>query len=224
MSEHEKVLKEGQWLTRRVWDLVSHAGDAVGARLYVVQGGYRAQHGGGASASAGTHDAGDVLDISVGNLSRSQALGVVAFLREHYGVAWLRSPEFGWPESAGGPHIHCVMADSHDPLSPGARQQVDDYDVGRNGLASGTRDPHPRPSRRTHWALEDDVTPEQLDAAIERVVRRLMPEIAKSVWHFMLEDQAAPKDEQGSAPKVYAATILRRIRSNAAWLVKREQE
>jgi hypothetical protein len=184
-----------------------------------MQGGFRALQGGGVSASAGTHDQGDVFDLSVSGLDLGEQLEVVDILRGHYGCAWIRTPAYGWPASAGGPHIHCVMADSHHRLSGAAQQQVHDYDNGYNGLANRRADPHPRPIRRDHWE-EDEMTPEQLDAAIERAVRRLLPDIAKAVWHFMLEDTGSTDDPK---PEVYAATILRRIRSNVSWLVRREQ-
>jgi hypothetical protein len=145
-SPNDKITRNGQTLTRRVWDLIAAVGKENGVTLQVGQGGFKA--GSGASASAGTHDRGDVFDIRINGMSRSKCLAVVNDFREWYGDAWLRSPEFGWPASAGGSHIHVVMADSHYALSRGAQQQVTAYNNGRNGLASNARDPHPRPARQ----------------------------------------------------------------------------
>jgi hypothetical protein len=145
-SPHDKITRNGQTLTRRVWDLIAAVGRENGVTLRVTQGGFK--NGGGAAASGSTHDKGDVYDISVSGLSRSKALAVVDDFRRWYGDAWLRTPEFGWPSSAGGPHIHVVQADSHYALSRGAQQQVAAYNNGRNGLRNNARDPHPRPARQ----------------------------------------------------------------------------
>lgn len=145
-SPHDKITRNGATLTRRVWELIAAVGRENGVTLRVVQGGFRAGHG--ATASAGTHDMGDVYDLSIAGMTRTKALAVVVDLREWYGDAWLRTPEFGWPRSAGGSHIHVVQADSHYALSRGAQQQVAAYNNGRNGLRSNLRDPHPRPPRQ----------------------------------------------------------------------------
>jgi hypothetical protein len=100
----------------------------------------------GVSASAGTHDGGGAVDLSIAGMSEAAALRLVDQLRRRNGCAWLRTPKYGWPASAGGPHIHCIVRDEPG-LSSGARQQVHDYDNHRNGLASGARDPHPRPTQ-----------------------------------------------------------------------------
>jgi hypothetical protein len=150
-SQHDIVSRGGKTLTRRVWGLIDHVGRKVGKPLIVVQGGFRAGHG--ASASAGTHDKGDVYDISVANLTAAQQLVVVAELRAYYGLAYVRNPKYGWPASAGGAHIHVVQADSHYALSRGAQQQVVAYNRGRNGLRSNLPDPHKRPATRTHFTL-----------------------------------------------------------------------
>jgi hypothetical protein len=150
-SPNDKINKGGAILTRRVWGLVAHVGHKVGKPLTVVQGGFRAGHG--ASASAGTHDKGDVYDISIRNLTYDERLEAVEEFRAWYGDAWLRDPAHGWPASAGGPHIHVVQADSYYALAPGAQQQVRAYNLGRNGLRSNARDPFARPHTRRHFVL-----------------------------------------------------------------------
>jgi hypothetical protein len=148
-SPNDKLTRNGQTLTRRVWELIADVGHENGVALVLVQGGFKAGHG--ASASAGTHNKGDVYDISIRGLTRTKQLAVVRDLREWYGDAWLRTPEFGWPSSAGGPHIHVVQADSYYALSSGAKQQVAAYNNGRNGLRSNLRDPFFRPVTRRHF-------------------------------------------------------------------------
>jgi hypothetical protein len=150
-SPNDKVSRGGIVLTRRVWGLVAHVGHKVGKPLTVVQGGFRAGHG--ASASAGTHDKGDVYDISIRNLTYAERLEAVEEFRAWYGDAWLRDPAHGWPASAGGPHIHVVQADSYYALAPGAQQQVRAYNLGANGLRSNARDPFARPHTRRHFVL-----------------------------------------------------------------------
>jgi hypothetical protein len=154
-SPNTKVTRNGQVLTQRVWDMIADVGRENGVTLHVVQGGFKG--GGGASASAGTHDSGDVFDLSVDGLSRSKRLAVVNDLREWYGDAWLRTPKYGWTST--GPHIHCVQADSFYALSRGAQQQVVAYNNGRNGLANNGRDPHPRPTPRRHFTVVAPVPP-----------------------------------------------------------------
>lgn len=148
MSENDLINKSGKLLTRRVWNLIDHVEAVTNTTLVVIQGGFR--DGDGASASSGTHDKGDVYDISVDNMSEAEALEVVWELRKWYGDAWLRSSKFGWTST--GAHIHCVQADSYYALSREAMQQVAAYNNGRNGLANNGPDPHPRPTTRYHFS------------------------------------------------------------------------
>lgn len=131
-------------VTPRVRDLLADARAAAklpAGSARVMQGSYNA---GKVGASAGTHDAGGAVDLSIAGLSNVQALTLVNQLRRRNGCAWLRSPAYGWPASAGGPHIHVIVRDEPG-LSAGARAQVAAYDKGLNGLASKARDPHGRP-------------------------------------------------------------------------------
>jgi hypothetical protein len=106
-----------------------------GFKLRLVQGSFNP---GGVAASAGTHDGGGALDVSVRGLSEDQIRHRVQSLRQAGWAAWHRfSPPFS------GPHIHAIAIG--DPLlSAGAKSQVEDYKRGRNGLAGHARDPDPR--------------------------------------------------------------------------------
>lgn len=142
MSDRDKITRNGKTLTRRVWALIEDVEKEVGLQLTVVQGSYHS----GTSQSAGTHDRGGAIDISVHGMSESTAIKVCTAFRKRYGDAWYRSPKYGWPSNLSGPHIHVIVADEPD-LSQGAKNQVAAYNRGENGLASHARDPFPRPTQ-----------------------------------------------------------------------------
>ncbi|MEV6521378.1 peptidoglycan-binding protein [Longispora sp. NPDC051575] len=97
--------------------------------------------------SAGTHDGGGVVDISVAGLSTTQRWRLVLALRTIGFAAWLRTPEQGFPF-----HVHAVAV-SDPELSAPAQRQVHDYYFGRNGLASHAPDDTPTAYRApfTWW-------------------------------------------------------------------------
>ena len=144
MAGSPRLTINGKTLTRRVWALLGdakHAADIPDGAARVVQGSWS----GNVRASAGTHNGGGAFDLSVAGLSRDKQLRLVHELRRRNVAAWLRSPEFGWPSRLGMAHIHGIVRD--DPgLSWGARSQAIAYRLGRNGLASRRKDPHPRPA------------------------------------------------------------------------------
>jgi hypothetical protein len=164
----------GQTLDSRVWALIEDAAHAVGVGYVVVQGSWSSSVG----ASAGTHAGGGAFDLRSRDYTRAQALAMVAELRKRNVCAWWRTPEFGWPATAGGPHIHGIVRDEPG-LSPAAARQVADYDRGLNGLASHGRDPFPRPPQHPYQPgptvpapppPEDDVTPAEAQAMIAAAV------------------------------------------------------
>lgn len=108
-----------------------------------------------ASASAGTHDGGGVLDVSVRGLTKSQRWRTVKALRTVGFAAWQRTPsQCGGCWSA---HIHAVAIGDTDMWQRdrgyGNRDQVADYFVGRNGLAGHAKDDTPTKYRApfTTW-------------------------------------------------------------------------
>jgi hypothetical protein len=105
-------------------------------RITPTQGGYNR---GGVPASAGTHDAGAAVDLSVSGWSTAQIDAVVRLMRECGWAAWYRPYIRNlWPS-----HIHAIRVG--DPsASRGAKAQVADYEAGRNGLANRGRDTGPR--------------------------------------------------------------------------------
>jgi hypothetical protein len=102
--------------------------------LVLLQGSYTSAN----PSSAGTHDGGGVIDISVTNLTTTQRWETVRALRTVGFAAWLRNPSQGsWPY-----HIHAAAVSDPD-LAPAARDQIHDYYFGKNGLANHAPRRHP---------------------------------------------------------------------------------
>jgi len=140
-AEYAKVTRDGVTIAARLDQLLDVAAWALGTDFRVTQGSYT----GSVGASGGTHDGGGAVDISVLNpqLSTGQRDDLVLILRQLGCAAWLRNPSQGdWPY-----HIHAIDSGAND-ASPQAEGQVDDYNAGRNGLASGGPDDGPPGSPR----------------------------------------------------------------------------
>jgi hypothetical protein len=132
----------GVRLNQRTINAVLCAERILGFKVRITQGSYNA---GGVSASAGTHDGGGALDISVKDPKTGVLFPMIRRLRIRDafrrvgGAAWLRTPaQSDWPW-----HVHVIMQGDPD-LSSGARKQVTAYRNNRNGLASNGRDDGPR--------------------------------------------------------------------------------
>lgn len=132
--------------------------------FFVTQGSYQA--GAGDPKSAGTHDRGGVVDLRwCGHTYCLRALRMAGM------AAWHRTPKQGpWPD-----HIHAVVI-GHPLLANLADEQVDDYLVGRNGLAHSAPDDGPRlsPIPRPVWPWPPKKKrPEQIRAALKLLRARL---------------------------------------------------
>jgi hypothetical protein len=155
----DKITKNGQTLTARMWQLLEDAYTAAGMDpdryLVVTQGSYKG--GSGASASGSTHDGGGAADLRTWNLPASQQANlcqnVVVELRKRNGCAWYRDQAHGGFD----PHIHVIVRDE-PALSSGARWQVSEYDRVHNGLSNQGPDYHPRPIQRP-YQFDDGGTP-----------------------------------------------------------------
>lgn len=138
--EHEinvgpRTTYSGKTVNQRTRDMLAKADSLIAHSIVVTQGSYNA---GGVAASAGTHDGGGAVDISAANLTTTQRWQTVQALRKVGFAAWLRNPNQGpWPY-----HIHAIAIGDTD-LASGARDQVADYYVGKNGLASHAADDTP---------------------------------------------------------------------------------
>lgn len=125
----------GLTVNERTRRMLAAADAAVPFALVLSQGSYNP---GGDPTSAGTHDGGGVVDLSVDRLTSLQRWQAVKALRTVGFAAWLRTPNQGdWPA-----HIHAV-AIGDTAVSAVARNQVADHYVGRNGLASHLADNTP---------------------------------------------------------------------------------
>lgn len=127
---------DGRTVNERTRSMLRAAEGILGRSIVLDQGSYNP---GGDPSSAGTHDGGGVVDVSVAGMSTATRTAVVRALRQVGFAAWLRSPAQGdWPW-----HIHAAAISDTD-LSSQAQHQVGDYYLGLNGLANRQPDDGPR--------------------------------------------------------------------------------
>jgi hypothetical protein len=136
-----RVSTGGVILNTRTQSMLTEAKRLLGRNLVVDQGSYNP---GGDPTSAGTHDGGGVVDLSVKGMSSATRVKIVRVLRNVGFAAWVRSPAQGnWPW-----HIHAAAISDTD-LSRQAQNQVGDYYLGLNGLANRGKDDGPKVTIRT---------------------------------------------------------------------------
>src|SRR4051794_6497803 len=136
-----RLTYHGATMNTRTKAMLVEAERVLGASLGITQGSYNP---GGDPDSAGTHDGGGVLDISVSGMTEARQTTVVRRLREVGFAAWRRTPDQGnW-----GFHIHAVAISDTD-MSPSAQHQVGDYYLGKNGLANHAPDDGPQVTKVT---------------------------------------------------------------------------
>lgn len=104
----------------------------LNSKLVVTQGSYNT----GVSASAGTHDGGGALDISVRGYSSANADKVVKAMRMAGFAAWRRGVGDSLP-----PHIHAIAIGDRRATQI-AKNQVAEYFRGGDGLVGSRRDIH----------------------------------------------------------------------------------
>lgn len=104
----------------------------VSKPFYIVQGSYTS----GVAASGTTHDGGGALDIRTWDRSREDVVKMVKALRMAGFAAWKRGyGDDGFDEV----HIHAIAIGDRD-LSSSARDQVQEYFAGGDGLVGSTGD------------------------------------------------------------------------------------
>ncbi|MER6815951.1 peptidoglycan-binding protein [Spirillospora sp. NPDC000708] len=131
-----KVQRDGYTVDARTQAMLAEAERLLGFTLVLSQGSYNP---GGDPSSAGTHDGGGVVDISVTGMSAATRTSVARALRQVGFAAWVRNPNQGdWPW-----HIHAAAINDTD-LSSQAQHQTGDYYLGLNGLADRGADDGPR--------------------------------------------------------------------------------
>lgn len=128
------------YATDYMWDWWRGTCDALGFTPTVIQGGFMVRNGGGASESAGYHDAGGCLDLRVWDLTTQQVDQVIRATRRRGAGSWVRDAQRGGMD----PHIHLVLG-TDSPLASGAAWQWSEYVEGNDGLAGRGADYEWRP-------------------------------------------------------------------------------
>src|SRR5690606_20329079 len=84
-----KTTFSGRTVNQRTYDMLVAAESMLAHNIVLIQGSYTA---GGVGASAGTHDGGGAVDVSVSDLTNAQRLETVKAMRAVGFAAWLRTP------------------------------------------------------------------------------------------------------------------------------------
>jgi peptidoglycan hydrolase-like protein with peptidoglycan-binding domain len=136
-------IRRGVVINTRTRSMLAAAEKILGRKLVLSQGSYNP---GGDPTSAGTHDGGGVVDISVKGMTSAYRVKVAKALRTVGFAAWVRNPsQADWPW-----HIHAVAISDTD-LSSQAQHQAGDYYLGKNGLANRGRDDGPKVTPIRTW-------------------------------------------------------------------------
>jgi len=134
----------GERVNTRTKNMLAAADALLSFSITLSQGSYTSAN----PSSAGTHDGGGVVDVSVTSLTTTQRWQTVKALRTVGFAAWLRNPSQGdWPY-----HIHAAAVLDPD-MAEAARNQIYDYYIGKNGLANHAADDTPTAYRMpfTWW-------------------------------------------------------------------------
>ncbi|MET0133409.1 MAG: peptidoglycan-binding protein [Kibdelosporangium sp.] len=135
-----RLTYHGKTMNTRTKAMLVEAERLLNRQLGITQGSYNP---GGVGASAGTHDGGGALDISVSGMTAATRTAVALQLRKVGFAAWVRTPAQGFDY-----HIHAIAVSDPDQSS-GAQHQSGDYYLGKNGLASGAADDGPATTKVT---------------------------------------------------------------------------
>jgi peptidoglycan hydrolase-like protein with peptidoglycan-binding domain len=142
VSAGARLTYHGKTMNTRTKAMLVEAERLLGMDLGITQGSYNP---GGVGASAGTHDGGGALDISVSGMSAATRTTVARQLRVVGFAAWIRTPAQGFAY-----HIHAIALADPDQSS-GAQHQSGDYYLGMNGLAGRGADDGPAVSPKRTW-------------------------------------------------------------------------
>lgn len=148
VSAGRHVLYDGHTVNARTRNMMRAASRRLGKGcvIGITQGSYNP---GGVGASAGTHDGGGAVDVDLSQRCGKKTRTVVRAMRIVGFAAWHRPYIRGlWNE-----HIHGIAISDPD-LSSGAANQVWDYYIHRDGLASHAKDTGPQVGFRTWEAYK----------------------------------------------------------------------
>lgn len=154
VKPYAKTTYDGKVVDRITKAALKKAARRLGYDLTILQGSYNA---GGVSASAGTHDGGGVVDLAPWDWeNKVHVLRAIGF------AAWHRPAISGlW-----GEHIHAVLI-GNEQLSPDAREQVQQYYNGQNGLANHGQDDFWRPDPIPVFKLHVKTRGKRIDQALD---------------------------------------------------------
>ncbi|GAB2980283.1 peptidoglycan-binding protein [Saccharothrix stipae] len=142
VSAGSRVTYRGALMNTRTKAMLVEAERLLGRSLTITQGSYNP---GGVPGSAGTHDGGGALDISVSGMTATTRTAVTKALRQVGYAAWVRTPAQGFDY-----HIHAIALGDPDQSS-GAQHQSGDYYLGLNGLANRGPDDGPVVTPKRTW-------------------------------------------------------------------------
>lgn len=211
-----KALKyRGVLLNQRTINMIEAAEFVCGLTFVLTQGSYNP---GGVQGSAGTHDGGGAVDISLKDAKTGALFPKVrrerirSATRQVGFASWIRDPsQANWPW-----HTHAIAMGDPD-LSPAARDQVTAYKNGRNGLASNGPDDGPRKWVNTTWEKWEKAHPNWRDPFTPAQYANLMREMktqdsanrqeirGQALW--MLRYNVQTVDERANARKAFDDAI-----------------
>ncbi|MEU4443309.1 peptidoglycan-binding domain-containing protein [Actinosynnema sp. NPDC050801] len=142
VSAGSRVTYRNALMNTRTKAMLVEAERLLGRSLTITQGSYNP---GGVPGSAGTHDGGGALDISVSGMTATTRTAVTRVLRQVGFAAWVRTPAQGFDY-----HIHAIALGDPDQSS-GAQHQSGDYYLGMNGLAGRGADDGPVVTPKRTW-------------------------------------------------------------------------
>jgi hypothetical protein len=142
VSAGSRVTYRNALMNTRTKAMLVEAERLLGRSLTITQGSYNP---GGVPGSAGTHDGGGALDISVSGMTATTRTAVTRALRQVGFAAWVRTPAQGFDY-----HIHAIALGDPDQSS-GAQHQSGDYYLGMNGLAGRGADDGPVVTPKRTW-------------------------------------------------------------------------
>lgn len=183
----------------------------------IVQGAYMARvPGGGATDSAGYHDAGGCIDTRTWDLAAEQEQRLIKAARRIGWAVWKRNQAHGGMDE----HMHWVLLDDRDAAS-GARSQMAAYRAGQDGLAGGGPDYHwrPDPIPVFHYQEDDMPTPQDLlnaevtkNVSLKKAVREMHKDVAMLKKQFAefrdnerTRDRERAKDTEARNQQLLAA-------------------
>jgi len=176
------------YMTRYMSEVWERIVAELGWRPTVVQGAFMVRNGGGATESAGYHDAGGCLDVRTWDMSADRLNEFIRVARTHAWAFWRRDANRGGMD----PHAHGVLGSDY-ALARGALTQWQQYLNGRDGLTGNGADYEWRPSPLVTKPPEDDMpfTPDELRAIVRGEIDAALADLGEE--RITSPDDKGPK-------------------------------